>query len=188
MGYTHYWKIKKTDADLFKEAVELFKDHLADIPSEIVLCDGWGTAGTKPLISDDEISFNGEGELGHETCHIELGYQRFNFCKTARKPYDLAVCVCLLCFKAVYGDDMELESDGDMDTEESWPLAKKIVDYKEEEQEEPEEPKTRHYTLTYSVTIEVDAESEWEAKDMGREDLTQGYFGDFYLEKVSESN
>ena len=43
----------------------------------------------------DEIIFNGNsiGDLDHETFYINKknDQESFNFCKTARKPYDLAV-------------------------------------------------------------------------------------------------
>ena len=45
--------------------------------------------------NDDEIIFNGnpKDEQDHETFYINKKNDKesFNFCKTARKPYDLAV-------------------------------------------------------------------------------------------------
>ena len=41
----------------------------------------------------------------------------FAFCKTARKPYDLAVCLSLLRIKEIAPDAIELSSDGDWDIE-----------------------------------------------------------------------
>ena len=39
-------------------------------------------------------------DLYHSVCK-----RAFDFCKTARKPYDVAVCLALLCFKKNFGND-----------------------------------------------------------------------------------
>lgn len=57
------------------------------------------------------IRFNGMGENGHETFLFKLDSEKFNFCKTARKPYDLPVCKILLVLKH-YMPNLELSSDG----------------------------------------------------------------------------
>ena len=49
-----------------------------------------------PLVSREEIQFNGIGQDGHETMYVTRVGGRFNFCKTAYKPYDTVV-VALLC-------------------------------------------------------------------------------------------
>jgi hypothetical protein len=36
----------------------------------------------------------------------------FDFCKTARKPYDAVVTACLILLKQTYGDAVEVSSDG----------------------------------------------------------------------------
>lgn len=41
----------------------------------------------------------------------------FGFCKTARKPYDLMVCACLILFKYYFGSTVEVHSDGEEDTD-----------------------------------------------------------------------
>lgn len=91
----------------------------------MTLCNGWGKRGTKPTITDTLVSFNGCEKNSHETCYISLDEGEFNFCKTARKPYDTAVCVCLLCFKHYFGNNMEIYSDGDMNGVE-WQYAKEV--------------------------------------------------------------
>lgn len=141
MGYTHYWTLKSKDPDLFRTAVNLFKVCLDLMPKTITTDvfdrkkGEWvrkrisnklhgGNGLGKPTITDTTIRFNGNRKWGldHETFRISLddynegwvtddGYID-DFCKTAEKPYDLAVCLCLLCFKAVYGDDFEYSSDG----------------------------------------------------------------------------
>jgi hypothetical protein len=85
------------------------------------------------------VWFNGEGEDGHETFHVPREFEptewaslRRNgrgpwpdFCKTDRKPYDLAVCCCLLIFRHHSGKQFGLTSDGH-DYEESWPQAREV--------------------------------------------------------------
>lgn len=49
-------------------------------------------------------------ELDHETLLIQYGFNRWDFCKTARKPYDLLVCACLIAATDYLGYDVS--SDG----------------------------------------------------------------------------
>ena len=60
-------------------------------------------------ITDSCIRFNGRGSDGHETFSFEP--ESSGCCKTAHKPYDLAVCEVLLALKA-HLSSMELTSDG----------------------------------------------------------------------------
>lgn len=53
--------------------------------------------------------------------------ESFDFCKTARKPYDLAVCLVLLSMKRHAPRSVRLGSDGDWDGE--WTQARMV--YKE---------------------------------------------------------
>lgn len=86
----------------------------------IVLCGSDGTG--KPQISDTIICFNGNKRkhLDHETFYIEWSKEyfkewgSFGFCKTARKPYDMAVCLALLSL-ANHVTGFEFSSDGDRD-------------------------------------------------------------------------
>ena len=96
-------------------------------------------SGQKLAITDDMIWFNGreENDQCHETFHLERksteesyrtqqtsdingkpipfeeGEECFTFCKTARKPYDIVVCCCLLIAKHYVGDLIKVSSDGD---------------------------------------------------------------------------
>ena len=45
------------------------------------------------------------------------GAPGFDFCKTARKPYDVVVCAALLAIKHHQGDNVEIRSDGDFGDE-----------------------------------------------------------------------
>lgn len=145
MGYTHYWKFKngkkpincENGAEKFKNAVALFKEGLALLNGktkvvrynahtnteslsedfvDMKICGGNGKG--EPTITDTRVIFNGtnENDLSHETFFIDLNEPcAFEFCKTAHKPYDTAVCLALLCFKHYFGEDFEFSSDGDID-------------------------------------------------------------------------
>ena len=65
-----------------------------------------------PLVSRKEIQFNGIGGDGHETMYVTRTGGRFNFCKTACKPYDTTV-VALLCLMNHYAPGVwDISSDG----------------------------------------------------------------------------
>lgn len=126
--------------DLFKKcwekAPKTFTCHIWDneerryktkrVRKDNLLFDGDGTGN--PTSTKDTLCFNGNAKycLDHETFRICLadfadtenswsrkeGGSIWDFCKTAEKPYDLAVCLALLSFKEVFGDDFEFSSDG----------------------------------------------------------------------------
>lgn len=79
---------------------------------------------TDPIFTNNKVRFNGKGDEGHETFHIAQTFsshypqfdehgKAFAFCKTACKPYDTAVCACLIIFKYWF-PDIDIESDGEM--------------------------------------------------------------------------
>lgn len=152
MGYTHYWNFKKNPKDVkdgekkFKTAVKLLKKCLKNVPAELEmevydwknnttqkvnvpfkLCDGNGYG--EPVFTDTLVCFNGDAEkdYDHETCYLALNNDNyeFDFCKTACKPYDVAVCLTLLCFKKAFGDDFSYSSDGNIE-DEGWKMAHNI--------------------------------------------------------------
>ena len=135
MGYTHYFQLHKSNPESFKYAVDLFKELMPKFPQKsnygdypiLPLYDGYGEK-EEPIITDTEVCFNGNANdgLDHETFHISLKDNDWNFCKTARKPYDFAVCVMLLCL-AVFHDKSEFSfsSDGDMRKGEEWEFVMK---------------------------------------------------------------
>jgi len=144
IGYTHYWDIRKKPRlkDL-SGCLENIKKVILQYQDVIQLEDD---DGKPPLITKNLIAFNGIGEDGHETFYFEfppsikkikdsVRYEltpddkdfTFNFCKTARKPYDECVARCLLILKEYLKDDMKLNSDGDFKNEEEWGRAIKEV-------------------------------------------------------------
>ena len=111
MGYTHYWDYKPQPGDTLK-----FKDVLREVLilkkkmpensetaggnySEYPITLRNGAGKGLPTINETEICFNGDGNKGldHETFIFEFKEEeRGDFCKTARKPYDMFVCLCLI--------------------------------------------------------------------------------------------
>lgn len=133
MGYTHYWyKIPTISCWDFKQFLNDFNKVLDDNP------------GLESLITDydktieSSLFFNGIGENAHETFYFEKkvdvneGYIQknndgkiFSFCKTARKPYDIVVCIALIIAKKKFGVDIKVASDGS-DEPDMWQEARQV--------------------------------------------------------------
>ena len=112
MGYTHYFDQKTIPQDKWNKIVKAVSKILND--DSDILANGYGEAGTKPVISDNYISFNGIADDAHETLYIsQFPKLEFNFCKTARKPYDSVVVKVLQTCKDIAPESFELSSDGD---------------------------------------------------------------------------
>ena len=125
----------------WKEIVDDF-NKILDVEIDIDVNDIYaGTGGMTSLrnilepysdqkleITDKEIRFNGreEGDCGHETFSLQRKSDKrledyatrldrkyiFDFCKTARKPYDIVVCCLLVILKHRLGNMIEIGSDG----------------------------------------------------------------------------
>ena len=130
MGYTHYWELnpngkKKDLSGCLGKIKEVILQHADIIQYE-------EDKAKLPLVSNKLIRFNGIGNDGHETFYFEYPPKKkvsysvdddgfiFAFCKTARKPYDIVVCKCLLILKEYLKEDMKLSSDGDWNCEDEW--------------------------------------------------------------------
>ena len=139
MGYTHYWYIAdEIGQDSWDKFLVDFRTILPNFESTLDI------QGDQKLQHDkDMIYLNGIGELSHETfCLLRITQltartQRdddngliFNFCKTARKPYDIAVCSALIIAKKHFGESIMISSDGDNEEwQESKALCQKILGY-----------------------------------------------------------
>ena len=135
MGYTHYWN---KDYEL---SLENWANFTNELSSEIagndgVLCEECDKPDNSIIISEQEVSFNGKGEDGHETFYfsrveslarregndalVALGFaangKYFNFCKTNYKPYDKYVVKALLLAEKHFGNSIDISSDGDWST------------------------------------------------------------------------
>lgn len=118
MGYTHYFE---THAPIPQEDWEKIA---MDVIKAIEFCEHKGirltfedTIPEMPEVSDDQIRFNGVGNDGHETFILRKCRTAFNFCKTARKPYDLAVGLVLLIAKKHAPNSIRVSSDGNWDSD-----------------------------------------------------------------------
>lgn len=115
MGYTHYFRQQRRAtteewAAICADFKKLFAAALlTNTPMEIQREDD---NDDEPLISTNEIIFNGIEDNGHETMVLDRNGSGFQFCKTARKPYDRAVC-CLLMIAHKHAPDVwQTSSDG----------------------------------------------------------------------------
>jgi hypothetical protein len=136
LGYTSYFarprvlpvrKVRAAVADGQKVVVYLAREHGLALRYE-------SDSDQPPEFTDQVVRFNGVGDDGHETFEVPRALEPepwqqsqrglwFNFCKTARKPYDLAVCCCLIVLHRHFEPRFVVTSDGD-DDEANWPLAR----------------------------------------------------------------
>ena len=92
MGYTHYWELPEIGKETWAKIQAASKEVVAEVTNLQLEYDN----PDPPLVDSDYIRFNGQGSAGHETFFLERdGLRGFNFCKTARKPYDEAVTAVL---------------------------------------------------------------------------------------------
>jgi hypothetical protein len=116
------------------------KYKLNDLPGirKVELGDGDGKKPS-PNFSNGQICFNGMGEDAHETfiLYKQLPKTRikgnkekyhFDFCKTARKPYDIMVCACLILYKHYFPNEVWISSDGNIN-EGEWKDAFELIAY-----------------------------------------------------------
>ena len=125
MGYTRYWTQQRDFQE--DEFAEIGRDvgailSCAAETASIAICNMAAEPNTRPEITPALIGLNGtdDGDLGHEGfviervrtpregCAAPLGW---NFCKTARKPYDRAV-TAVLCYLATVVEAFDVTSDG----------------------------------------------------------------------------
>jgi hypothetical protein len=129
MGYTHYYSRSYTESDgkaeflKFREGAE--RIIIEAVASGVKIADAFGEKLGRWENTDARVAFNGFDEEAHETfawdatvpaardSAIDNKRMFFNFCKTARKPYDAVVVACLLLLKDCYGDAVDISSDGD---------------------------------------------------------------------------
>jgi hypothetical protein len=125
MGYTHYFTPKKASPKKWDELLKQVKKLHEALPANTDTAGGYssndpltikgGLGKGEPEFSKKVICFNGDGDKGldHETFIIEPDVTDWNFCKTARKPYDLLVCAVLIATRSIL--NYEVSSDGNLD-------------------------------------------------------------------------
>jgi hypothetical protein len=126
MGYTTYWKNDFEITDAEWSMVEIAVTPIL-VEHKDIICSEYDKPEESFIIDNNRIVFNGKCDAGHETFAFQKnGGQDFEFCKTARKPYDLVVCKVLLTLYVIFGDKLNLHSDG-MPDDENWPKAFKWI-------------------------------------------------------------
>lgn len=129
MGYTHYFEQKKAfttpEWTNITTATNLI---LKELPSDMICgSDGRGD----PIVSKVEIAFNGNAE--DDRCHESFVITKaknpdFNFCKTARKEYDVAVVAVLCIVEHFAPGKLDIGSDGcHAEWAEGLALAQKVI-------------------------------------------------------------
>ena len=113
MGYTRYWE--QTGKPITQEFIDKINEILADCKSKGI-CIKDGNGENEPIVTMDKVIFNGNADknLDHESFYISNGTTGFQFCKTARKPYDYAVRQALKVAEEM-GIITNVSSDGDND-------------------------------------------------------------------------
>ena len=129
IGFTHYWtQTRDFTSDEWVVISEDLKTLTNDVQQEqgIVLANGEGKPGTQPVFGPDTIMWNGLDDPGEDNSHETFLVNRIrppketwqdrrglDFCKTARKPYDLSVTAAL-CYLASIPDPpaFSVTSDG----------------------------------------------------------------------------
>lgn len=108
MGYTHYFNAKPT-IDVFNDAKALIAD------SPVALGDAWGYGS--PMVNAAGIKLNGSADedKDHESFILSAGGSD-DFCKTARKPYDIVVAAILI--SVIVHNAGVVASDGNLDDSE----------------------------------------------------------------------
>ncbi|MHB1732020.1 MAG: hypothetical protein ACYCU8_00930 [Ferrimicrobium acidiphilum] len=137
MGYTHYWFDRPEVIDNYEDIckdIDQIKDYCAK--HRITLL-GWDRkkqeyTSEAPLYDADRIAISApEDEVCETFCMTRkkklAGGEAFMFCKTARLPYDLAVCLILLRMQATT-TGFTFESDGDFDQEDEWQEARRAYE------------------------------------------------------------
>ena len=102
MGYTHYFQLHNQPSEEgwtnFIKGVRQLLEQAWDIDTE-------------GEINDEVVVLNGIGAESHETFFLSKTNNKWEFCKTARKPYDNVITSILILAKYLF-PTMYLESDG----------------------------------------------------------------------------
>jgi hypothetical protein len=109
MGYTHYWRQTRNltiaEWSQITTDVQTILKHIQQ-RGGVNLGNSMGERGTSPDFTPDpnaHFAFNGWGDDAHETFAINRNKlpEGGDFCKTARKPYDIAV-TAVLCYLGTF--------------------------------------------------------------------------------------
>lgn len=115
MGYTQYWEMNTNASnESWKQFTAVAKRIVEHCNANgVVIVGGDGESDTNYVIDENVVIFNGLEDDSHETFYIGKNEDsKWNFCKTARKPYDIAVVACLVAANK-FGVIKGWSSDGD---------------------------------------------------------------------------
>lgn len=142
MGYTHYWEFKKPakgEADKTEKTYQSAIKQCARIVKAYYAVNGGlsGFTAHTPIAKYGGLQVNGKGDDAHEPFSMREYFKQNlednggDFCKTARKPYDIVVVACLIVLKHRLKDLIVVSSDGYTDDwEEGLRLAKNVLKLK----------------------------------------------------------
>lgn len=126
MGYSHYYYQKRDFTSVEWASIISAAQSAIDKAAlkGIRICDGLGKGG-RPILGTLAICLNGEEarKEAHETFNLSRfrppnpswranDPEYFDFCKTARKPYDFVVVRILAAAKRIAPDAIRISSDG----------------------------------------------------------------------------
>lgn len=111
MGYTHYFKqTKDVDDKAWEQICKFTKKILKQEIEKGIPLESNGTSKTMVSKKSGFINFNG---VDDETFLVEQrSDKQFNFTKTARRPYDMAVMRTLLIIEHFAPQHFDIGSDG----------------------------------------------------------------------------
>lgn len=131
VGFSRYWyRPEELPRKEWDEFLGLARKIVAKAHEKgIALALEYDQAEAAPALGHEVIQFNGVGPEGHESFIVARAWYAavrpqwevpekgllLAFCKTNRKPYDLAVSACLVAFKLVFEARVKVMGDGDFD-------------------------------------------------------------------------
>lgn len=132
MGFTHYFTQGKPASNEqwqnFKKDAEVVIEHAKNNLNIVLMSND----SNGVILNDDRVNLNGDEryDLDHETFYLQKHSQGSNFCKTARKPYDLVVTSLLLLAHEHMPDSYNIRSDGKFnDWQDAMELNAKLFGY-----------------------------------------------------------
>ncbi|MEJ3745524.1 hypothetical protein WEI85_19810 [Actinomycetes bacterium KLBMP 9797] len=127
MGYTHYWSVRRGHpgyAQAWPGIVGDARRIIDAVGATGVAVAGPNGYGQAVLDLAEGIAFNGDGTAGLDYEAFRLGPpapfwtgDTWAFCKTAGRPYDLAVTAVLLRCRLLLPRVVQIQSDGRWDDE-----------------------------------------------------------------------
>jgi len=123
MGYTHYWSFtapKRGETAKIEKAYQKAIKDCAKIARAYYTVNGGlsGYTAQTPLGSYGGLLINGKGDDAHEPFSMREYFKQNlednggDFCKTARKPYDVVVTACLIVLANALPKNFRVDSDG----------------------------------------------------------------------------